>query len=151
MNLTDWSPISDLERLFNRYSPLASHAEDNFPGLKLLDTNISWRPAACITENSKEYLIKADLPEVDREDIHIEITNDRITLKGERKIEETSEDEKQHRIESFYGSFERMFAIPADVDQDEIKAESDKGVLRIHMPKRQVGKVEDKGRRIEIS
>lgn len=151
MNLTQWSPLTDLERLLDRYSPFASRLDDDFPGLKLLNSNISWQPAADITENTKEYLIKADLPEVEREDIHIEITNDRITLKGERKIEKRSEDEKQHRIETFYGRFERMFPIPADVDQDAISAECDKGVLRIHLPKAAGAKPEEKGRKIKVS
>jgi len=150
MNLTNWVPLTDLDRLLNRFYPLSAHLDDDFPGLRLLKKDLSWRPAASISENGKEYLIKADLPEVDRKDIHIEITNDLITLKGERKIEKSSEDEKQHRVESFYGSFERSFPLPPNVDQDGITAECEKGVLRIHLPKRKAAEPAEKARKIEV-
>lgn len=150
MKLTHWVPLNDLDRLLNRFYPLSAHLDDDFPGLQLLKKDLSWRPAADISETGKEYLIKADLPEVDRKDIHIEITNDLITLKGERKIHKSSEDEKQHRVESFYGSFERSFPLPPNVDQDAITAECDKGVLRIHLPKRKASDAESKARKVEV-
>ena len=150
MNLTHWVPLNDLDRLLNRFYPVSAHLDDDFPGLQLLKKDLSWRPAADISETGKEYLIKADLPEVDRKDIHIAITNDLITLKGARKIHKSSEDEKQHRVESFYGSFERSFPLPPNVDQDAITAECEKGVLRIHLPKRKVTETEPKARKIEV-
>jgi HSP20 family protein len=63
-----------------------------------------------------------------------------ITIKGERKLEKKSDDEKHHRIESFYGSFARSFVLPADVDEAKITAESRDGVLTVRLPKKEVAK-----------
>ncbi len=151
MNLSNWVPLNDLDRLLNRFDPMSTQLDDDFPGLKLLNADIAWRPTAHISETRDEYRIKADLPEVDREDIHIEITNDLIILKGERKIEKSSDDEKQHRIESFYGCFERSFSLPPNVDQDAIDAQCDKGVLTIHLPKREKEQLKSPARKIAVN
>lgn len=150
MNITNWMPLNDIDRMLNRMYPMSMRLDDDFPGLKLLNTDLKWRPSADISENGSEYLIRADLPDVEKKDIHIEITNDLITLKGERKVKKTSEDEKQHRVESFYGSFERSFALPPNVDQDAISAVCDKGVLTIHLPKRKSDKAESPSRRVDV-
>jgi HSP20 family protein len=150
MNLTNWMPLNDIDRMLNRLYPMSMRLDDDFPGLKLLNTDLKWRPSADISENGSEFLIRADLPDVEKKDIHIEITNDLITLKGERKVKKTTEDEKQHRIESFYGSFERSFSLPPNVDQDAISAICDKGVLTIHLPKRKSDKPESPSRKVDV-
>ena len=142
MNMIKWSPLGDLEDLPERYTRLfGSH----FPWprqFQLLDKDIDWKPTADIIEREEEYLIKADLPEVKREDVDITLENDILTLKGERRLEESREDDKQHRVESFYGSFSRSFRLPEDVDTTKIHAESKDGVLRLHLPKRKTPKPE---------
>lgn len=125
MNLITWSPFRELDQLFSRYARDMSPAGDN----------MQWRPSADIVENEKEYLIKADLPEVKKEDIDISVENGVLTLSGERRIEKSTDDEKEHRRETFYGRFARSFALPEDVDQTKISAESKDGVLRVHLPK----------------
>jgi HSP20 family protein len=151
MNLTNWIPLTDLDRWLNRFYPMSTRLDDDFPGPHLLRSDVKWRPAADISENKDEYFIKADLPDVEKKDIHIEITNDLITLKGERKINKVSEDEKQHRVEVFYGSFERSFGLPPNVDQDAIDAKYDKGVLTIHLPKRKDIESPPNARKINVS
>ena len=99
-----------------------------------------WRPAANISETDNEYLIKAELPEVSKDDIDVSVHDGVITIKGERRMENTEENEKQHRIESFYGSFSRSFSLPADVDESGIRAESKDGVLKVILPKAKVEK-----------
>jgi HSP20 family protein len=148
MDLTNWTPLRDLDRLFNRMHPLALELDGDGPGLRLLDKGLTWRPTANITENKDEYVIKAELPEVEKEDIHLEVGDGRITLSGERKYEKKSEEEKQHRVESFYGKFERSFSLPTNVDVDSIRAESDKGVLTVHLPKKSTP--ESSGRKIDV-
>ncbi len=137
MTLVNWSPFREFENLFSRYGAL--------PAGRLLVGDergereaASWRPVANISETDKEYLIKAELPEVSKEDVDVSVHDGIITLKGERRIENTEENETRHRIESFYGSFARSFSLPADVDESQIVAESKDGVLRIHLPKAEV-------------
>lgn len=135
MNLVSWSPFRDMEGFFDRYNRLLS--DRDLVGLDddALRTNLSWRPRADISESKKEYLIKAELPEVERDDIHIEIENGMLTISGERQMEKDEETEKQHRIESFYGKFLRSFSLPSDVDEAKISAKTKSGVLKVHLPK----------------
>lgn len=130
MNLISWSPFRDLDDMFDRFSRGADLQEGS--GLR---GTTRWRPAANIVENDKEYTIKADLPEVKREDIDVNVDNGIVTISGERRVEKSSDDEKEHRRETFYGSFARSFALPHNVDQSKINAECKDGVLTVHLPK----------------
>ncbi len=136
MTLVNWSPFREFDDLFSRYGRL--------PRRQLMSGDngdseaAAWRPAANISETEKEYLIKAELPEVSREDVEVSVHDGVITIKGERRMEKTDENETQHRIESFYGSFSRSFSLPADVDENAIQAESKDGVLKVHLPKAEV-------------
>lgn len=136
MNLISWSPFRELDDVFERFSRSGA-----LPQHSLLGEKLDWRPAASITENDTEYLIKADLPEVKKEDIDIAIDSDVLTIRGERRVEKTSDEEKEHRRETFYGSFSRSFALPADVNQEAITADCKDGVLAVHLPK---SKAQDK-------
>jgi HSP20 family protein len=135
MNLIRWNPFGDLDDLFARF-PRGLGARPT--GLSI--EGAEWRPAANITENDKEYTIKADLPEVRKEDIDVSVSNGVLTLSGERRYEKSSEDEKEHRRETFHGSFQRSFALPEDVDVEAIKADTKNGVLVVHLPKQVVKK-----------
>jgi len=96
-----------------------------------------WSPATDISETDKEYLIRAALPAVNKEDVKITYENGVLTLSGERRQKEEQKDEKFHRVESYYGNFLRTFVLPDVIDEDAIKAESKDGVLTIHVPKAQ--------------
>lgn len=130
MNLISWSPFRELDDFFERYSRDLGSSR-----LSALGDNVQWRPSADIVENGKEYTIKADLPEVNKEDIDVKIENGVLTLSGERRVEKSTDDEKQHRREAFYGRFSRSFALPEDVDTDKISADCKDGVLKVHLPK----------------
>jgi HSP20 family protein len=139
MTLVNWSPFREFENLFGRYNA--------FPAGRALNGDneserevASWRPAANISETEQEYLIKAELPAVPKEDVEVSVHDGVITLKGERRYANTDEQETRHRIESFYGSFARSFSLPADVNESAIFAESKDGVLNIHLPKTEVTK-----------
>ena len=135
MNLISWSPFRELDDFFERYArDLGAGRETGSSRLATLDSNIQ-RPTADIVENGKEYTIKADLPEVKKEDIDVKVENGVLTLSGERRVEKSTDDEKQHRRETFYGRFSRSFALPEDVDTTKISAESKDGVLKVHLPK----------------
>jgi HSP20 family protein len=144
VNIVNWNPFREFEGLFDRYSRDLPQARSS-----LLSAEGRWKPAASITENDNEYTIKADLPEVERKDIDVSIDQGVITITGERKIEKTSDDEKEHRRESFYGSFARSFSMPDDVDQSAITAESKNGVLTVKLPKLKV--VRKEAQKVEIT
>src|SRR5690606_12658136 len=130
MNLISWSPFRELDNFFDRYTRELAR----FP-VGALDERLQWRPSADITENDNEYLIKADLPEVKKEDINIRVENGVLTLSGERRVEKSTDNEKEHRRETFYGKFARSFSLPDDVEVDKLSAECRDGVLRVHLPK----------------
>ncbi len=90
MNITHWTPFRDLDRIFNRMQPLNLRMDEDGPGLELLGTNLKWRPTANITETKDEFIIKAELPEVNKDDIELEVAEGMITLRGERKYEKKS-------------------------------------------------------------
>jgi HSP20 family protein len=94
-----------------------------------------WAPVADVIETDSEYLIKAELPEVRKEDGNISVQDGVLTLTGERKQEKSTDNEKVHRVERSYGSFVRRFSLPNNVDETGIRAESKDGVLVIHLPK----------------
>ena len=134
MNLINWTPFRDMEGLFDRYHRLAGNG-NGFPSREF-----DWRPTVDISETDKEYLIKAHLPEVEKDDIDLTVENGILTISGERKYEKEEDTEKQHRVESMYGRFSRSFTLPADADEAKIKAKSKKGTLKVHVPKSEVSK-----------
>ena len=145
MTLVTWSPFREFDDIFNRYNRLSRRA--GVPAAEAEPTE--WRPVANISETANEYLIKAELPEVSRDDIEVKVNEGVITIRGERRMESKSDDEQHHRIESFYGSFARSFNLPADVDEATISAESKDGVLTVHLPKTEV--VEPKAIDIKVA
>ena len=101
-----------------------------------------------MSETDVEFVIKAELPEVRKEDVSITVQDGVLTLAGERKQEKVEDQEKIHRIERFYGSFARRFALPDNADEQGIRAESRDGVILIHIPKVKV--VQPQPRQITI-
>jgi HSP20 family protein len=99
------------------------------------EEGMEWAPAADISETDKEYVIKAELPEVRKEDVQVTVHEGVITIAGERKQEKEKKDEKMHRVERFYGSFYRSFDLPEDADDKNIRAESKDGVLTVRISK----------------
>ncbi len=132
--LTTWNPFRELDEVQNRLSGFLggfNRLGTGNGGPKLAD----WSPQVDITEDEKEYLVKADLPEVKKEDVKVTVENGILSVAGERKAEKEEKKKKFHRIERFYGNFERTFALPEDADAARLKAEFKDGVLRVHVPK----------------
>jgi HSP20 family protein len=93
-----------------------------------------------ITETDNEYLIKAEIPEVKRDDVKVSVQNGVLTLQGERKKEKEEKGKKFHRVERYYGSFLRTFSVPDNVDETKVVAEFKDGVLNVHLPKTEKAK-----------
>jgi HSP20 family protein len=118
-SLFDWSPF--------RRSSLTND-----------DENIAvpeWAPLVDIAEDDKEYLIKVELPEVQKDDVKVTVENGTLMISGERKAEKEQKGRKFHRVERNYGRFERSFSVPDDAEADDVKAEFKDGVLRVHLAK----------------
>ena len=95
----------------------------------------AWVPAFDVGETDSEYLVRADLPAVKKEDVSVTIDNDMLTIAGERKFDKEEKSEKVHRRESFRGMFSRSLSLPENVDANGVRAESKDGVLTVHVPK----------------
>ena len=94
-----------------------------------------WAPAVDILENDKEYLIKVELPEVNKDDVKVTVEGGTLSISGERKAEKEEKNRKFHRLERFYGRFERSFSVPDDAEEGNVNAEFKDGVLRVHLAK----------------
>ena len=100
----------------------------------------SWAPAVDIFETEHELVVKADLPDVDPKDLDIQIQNNILTIRGERKFEKNVKEENYLRVERAYGSFSRSFSLANSVKSDAIKADYQNGVLTLSIPKREEAK-----------
>lgn len=103
-------------------------------------TVADWTPSVDISETEGEYIIKAELPEVKKEDVKITLEEGVLSIQGERKHEKEEKGKKFHRIERAYGRFVRSFVVPDYVDEAKIKAEYQDGVLHLHLPKSEKAK-----------
>ena len=129
MNIVKWSPFRELEDIqtrLNRFFNEAPFAD--------------WAPPVDIQESETEYLIKAELPEVKKEDVKVEFEDGVLTVEGERKLEKEEKGKKFHKIERGYGKFVRRFALPSEVDGEKVSADFKDGVLNVHLPKSPNGK-----------
>jgi HSP20 family protein len=98
-------------------------------------TLADWAPLADITEDDKEYVIKAELPEIPPENVKVTVENGVLTISGERRFEKEEKGKKYHRVERAYGSFVRAFTLPEDSEAEKIRAEFKDGMLIVHLPK----------------
>jgi len=135
LNATPWDPFRELEEMSTRLNrffgqPLARQFGEN-GGLSLAD----WAPAVDIQETDGEYVVKADLPAVKKEDVRVEVLDGVLSVSGERKQEKEEKGKRFHRVERAYGRFERRLALPTEVDPKKIAAEFKDGVLQVHLPK----------------
>jgi HSP20 family protein len=101
---------------------------------------VDWAPLVDVEENDKEYLIKAELPEVHKEDVKVTIEDGVLSIEGERKQEKEEKTRKVHRIERSFGKFVRRFTVPPEAEHSKVAAEFKHGVLYVHVPKSPVVK-----------
>jgi HSP20 family protein len=94
-----------------------------------------WLPLVDITEDEKEYLIKAELPEVKKENVKVTVENGVLTISGERNFEKEERDKKYHRVERSYGRFTRSFGVPDDADDTKVSADFKDGLLTVRLTK----------------
>jgi HSP20 family protein len=141
MRITRWEPFRDMEQFLGRLSPAGFRAWGRtLP--EFTDERFEWTPSADISETEQEYLVRAELPAVRREDVEVTVDDGVLRIHGVRRQEKVDKDEKFHRVETFTGEFSRMFTLPPDADAAAVRAESREGMLVVHIPKHAVPKKE---------
>jgi HSP20 family protein len=142
-NIVRFDPFEDLTRLqreVNRLFDDSGRAPARANGGTEHAAQRAWAPSVDIFEDNNEIVVKTDLPGVKQEDIDIELTGETLTIKGERKFEDTQRADKYLRVERSYGSFQRSFTVGVPIDQDKIKASFNAGVLEVHLPKSELNR-----------
>ena len=132
--ITHWNPKRDLEHLQNRLHIFLGNQIGSSQGSGQAETQSEWTPLVDIAENDKEFTIKADLPEVKKENVKVTLEDGSLCIAGERKQEKDGQ-RRFHRIERPYGAFERRFSLPEAALADKMKAEFENGMLCVHIPK----------------
>ncbi len=136
MSLIRWDPFAGVDNLFA-----------HMPGMlgrwpRGLESNggraLEWTPSVDISETDTEFLIRAELPAVKKEDVHITVDDRMLTISGERRQKFEEKKEKSHRVESVYGKFSRTFTLPDNADADAIRAEASEGIITVHVAKSKV-------------
>ena len=131
-----WNQYRELEALHQSLGSLFSRSpvprpEGQEEPMRVAD----WAPVVDISEDNQEYLIKAELPEVKKEDVKVTAEEGTLTITGERKFEKEEKGKKYHRVERPYGSFVRNFSLPDDASPAKVSAEFKDGVLTVHLAK----------------
>jgi HSP20 family protein len=135
MAIVRYNPFHDLRTIQEQMNRLIDLAWNRESGEDIREG--AWQPPVDIYEDENSVIIKAELPDVDQKDIEVKIEDNTLVLRGERKQDQTIKKENYHRIERFYGSFQRSFALPLTIDREKVKASCDKGILTIILPKRE--------------
>jgi HSP20 family protein len=144
MTLIRWDPVGSLVSLQERMNRLF---EDS---VRRSDNSVdggTWTPAVDVYETEKDIVILGELPGMDDSDVVVEVRENVLTIKGERRFErEVKEENNYHRVERSYGKFSRVFTLPKNVDTGKITTRFDKGVLEVRLPK----SAQSEGRAIKI-
>lgn len=141
MAIVRWlDPFRDLSAIQERMNQIFEDALARSRGREEGLRTGMWTPAVDIYENSDFVVVKAELPGVEKNQISVEVKDGILSLRGERKFEKEVKEESYHRIERSYGSFQRSFSLPVSVDQDQVTARFEDGVLEVKLPKKEKAK-----------
>lgn len=143
-SITRWDPFRNLSSLQDQVNRLF---ETSFKAHADNSALTSWAPAVDIYETENELVIKADLPDVVEKDVDVRVENHMLTIRGERKFEESVKEDNYLRVERAYGSFSRSFSLPNTVNTEAIQATYKDGVLKVVLPKR----AESKPKQVKIN
>lgn len=132
MTLVRWNPWQEIEDKIDRYSRGVSHPQ---AGSQDVIATGDWSPRVDIAETEESFVIKAEIPEVNKEDVKVTVDSGVLTIRGERKQEKEEKGKKFHRVERYYGSFTRSFTLPDNVDEAKIKASFKEGMLNLQIQK----------------
>lgn len=139
----------DMERLFENFQGFGSPSffMTDFPPFRMELENVEWIPQIEVLQNNEQFMVRADLPGLTKDSVKVEVTNDLLTISGERKEEKEEKRESFYRSERSYGSFYRQIPLPEGVKTENAAATFHNGVLEITIP---APKVATPTRKLEI-
>ncbi len=140
MALIRWDPFREISTLQERMNRLFSEVARRSPVAEEEIIQGAWIPPVDIFETGDSIVIKAELPGISKEDITLEVKENTLSIKGEKKFEKDVKEESYHRVERSYGAFQRAFALPSTVQQDKVKAKFRDGILEVTLPKAEEAK-----------
>lgn len=147
MAITKWDPWQEIEDMFERYTRAVGWPRRPGVGVEP-GAKADWSPRVDIAESDGEFTIKAEIPEVNKDDVKITIDGGIVTLQGERKQESEQQGKTFHRVERYYGSFSRSFSLPDNIDEANARATFKDGVLTLRIPKRE--RAQPKGVEVKV-
>src|ERR671922_611307 len=140
MAITRWTPMRNLmsfqdemNRMFDQFAR-GGNGEEAGWGVR------TWAPPVDIYETDDALILKAELPGVSKDDVSVEIHQNTLILRGQRKHEAEVKEDRYHRVERAYGTFQRSFVLPTLVDQEKVQASYTDGVLELRLPKSEAAK-----------
>ena len=139
MNPSGWNPSRELEEMSDRLNRVFARVPRGGNENEAM-TIADWTPLVDISETTAEYVIKAEIPEVKKEDVKVTLEHGVLTVQGMRRQEAEEKGKKYHRVERSYGSFVRSFTLPDLVDEAKVQAVFKDGVLTLHLPKSEKAK-----------
>lgn len=151
MNLIKWDPLRELEEVTNRLNRLFGRSLPQTSTSQEMLTMADWTPSVDIAETGTAYLVKGEIPGVNKDDVKVTVEDGMLTIQGERKMEKEEKGKKFHRIERSYGSFMRSFRVPDDVEESKIKAEFKDGMINVTLPKSEKAKSKSKAVNIPVT
>jgi HSP20 family protein len=140
MALMRWNPSRDLLSIRNDMNRLFNEFFGRTEGEEGAWLSGAWAPPVDIHETDDALIVKAELPGFSKDDVNIELKNNSLTLKGQRRHETEVKEEQYHRRERAYGSFQRTFMLPTTVDSEKVTATYKDGVLELRLPKSEAAK-----------
>lgn len=135
MDLVRWDPFKDLQSLQERMNRLFGESVGRWTGGTEDVFGGQWGPPVDIHESDQEFVVTAEVPGLEIKDLDLQIQENVLTLKGEKRVERTDKQDRYHRVERIHGTFHRSFALPKSVDQEKVQAKLKDGVLEIRIPK----------------
>jgi HSP20 family protein len=145
--ITRLDPFREFVTIQDRMNRLFRDSYGNNEGREESLNNTSFAPPVDVYEDEHNVVLKIEVPGIDEKDIDVRIGNNTMTVHGERKFEQEEKEENYRRVERQYGSFTRTFTLPQTVDQENVQADYDKGVLKIKLSK----KAEAKPKQIKVN
>ncbi len=133
--MSQWNPFRELDEVQNRLSRFFGGTTPRSANGREDITVAEWAPLVDITEDDKEYLIKAELPQVKKNDVKVRVEDGVLSIAGERTFEKEEKGKRYHRVERAYGSFTRAFSLPEDADPQQVHAEFKDGMLLVRVLK----------------
>jgi HSP20 family protein len=140
--LITWNQLREMDEAQNRFSRFFLGGFPNRIGSREIHSLAvaDWSPEVDISEDDHGYLLKADLPEMKKDDVRVTVEDGILSVSGERKSEKEDQKKKFHRIERSFGTFRRSFTLPEDADSTKVTAEFRDGVLKVHLPTTTIAK-----------